>query len=323
VPALSALNCLALSSDSAGTVLPQAAPCSCRACLLGVPADGPEAPDFLNIDFLLAPSPPPPPVEDSSGSGTMGGPPLASVPMATGPAAPAHLGHEQQQHHQHQQHMLSPMEQAALHAHFGHGHGQADGQHYMLSMGSAPGSGTLPTFDPNAGMPIMPQPHSTPMLHMATQLMAQPAGAFSQPGPHPGSALVLPALTAVPADSSQQGAPSEAGNGEGNGNGKRRRGPRPRVFKKHTCQSDGCTVDLAPLSFYLQRNHICTVCHPPEAAQTPVHASSCSATHAPIILLRQHASSMLFPIVLTACALLLCLPLPCHACVLRTVRRTT
>eukprot|EP00887_Chlorella_sp_A99_P007291 scaffold2.g7291.t1 len=50
---------------------------------------------------------------------------------------------------------------------------------------------------------------------------------------------------------------------------KQRRGPRPRLFKKGTCQSDGCPEDLgrdlpmppistrSTLSFYYQRNHIC------------------------------------------------------------------
>lgn len=32
---------------------------------------------------------------------------------------------------------------------------------------------------------------------------------------------------------------------------------RPRRFKKHHCQADGCQVNLAQLSFYFQRNHIC------------------------------------------------------------------
>lgn len=36
-----------------------------------------------------------------------------------------------------------------------------------------------------------------------------------------------------------------------------KRGPRPRRFRKNTCQADGCTTDLGQLSFYYQRNHIC------------------------------------------------------------------
>ncbi|GAB4813527.1 hypothetical protein N2152v2_000573 [Parachlorella kessleri] len=39
--------------------------------------------------------------------------------------------------------------------------------------------------------------------------------------------------------------------------GKGSRGPRPRLFKKGTCQADGCEADLTPLPFYNQRNHIC------------------------------------------------------------------
>ncbi|KAL6784671.1 hypothetical protein ACKKBF_B02735 [Auxenochlorella protothecoides x Auxenochlorella symbiontica] len=41
------------------------------------------------------------------------------------------------------------------------------------------------------------------------------------------------------------------------GRGKARRGPRPRMFKKNTCQADNCTADLGACSFYYQRNHIC------------------------------------------------------------------
>ncbi|KAL6785170.1 hypothetical protein ACKKBG_A02735 [Auxenochlorella protothecoides x Auxenochlorella symbiontica] len=43
----------------------------------------------------------------------------------------------------------------------------------------------------------------------------------------------------------------------GGGRGKARRGPRPRMFKKNTCQADNCTADLGACSFYYQRNHIC------------------------------------------------------------------
>jgi hypothetical protein len=32
---------------------------------------------------------------------------------------------------------------------------------------------------------------------------------------------------------------------------------RPRRFRKHHCQADGCQANLAELSFYFQRNHIC------------------------------------------------------------------
>lgn len=39
--------------------------------------------------------------------------------------------------------------------------------------------------------------------------------------------------------------------------GKAKRGPRPRLFKKHRCQADGCHANLATYSFYYQRNHIC------------------------------------------------------------------
>ena len=38
---------------------------------------------------------------------------------------------------------------------------------------------------------------------------------------------------------------------------KAKRGPRPRLFKKHRCQADGCHANLATYSFYYQRNHIC------------------------------------------------------------------
>ncbi|KAL4539548.1 hypothetical protein Ndes2437B_g02083 [Nannochloris sp. 'desiccata'] len=37
-----------------------------------------------------------------------------------------------------------------------------------------------------------------------------------------------------------------------------KRGPRPRLFKKHRCQADGCHANLSTYSFYYQRNHICT-----------------------------------------------------------------
>lgn len=39
--------------------------------------------------------------------------------------------------------------------------------------------------------------------------------------------------------------------------GKGTRGPRPRLFRKGSCQADGCNVDLLTLPFYYQRNHIC------------------------------------------------------------------
>lgn len=41
------------------------------------------------------------------------------------------------------------------------------------------------------------------------------------------------------------------------GRSKEKRGPRPRLFKKNHCQVDDCHANLAILSFYHQRNHIC------------------------------------------------------------------
>lgn len=226
------------------------------------PADGLEAGhDFLgdfNMELLLAPSPPPPPaaapppVEDSTGSGTAGGAPQSSAPMSAPPAASpagpggsglgAALGHQQQA-------ALGQQQGAQVHAHHSLHHAMPAYMRPLTASGSAP----LPPLDPSAAaqlggpQPMMLQlpPNGSGMQHY----MAPPRN-YHQPGT--GPPLVLPALTAVPAGSSQQ--PSES-----NLDGKRRRGPRPRVFKKHTCQSDGCTVDLAPLSFYLQRNHICPV----------------------------------------------------------------
>ncbi|EFN50836.1 hypothetical protein CHLNCDRAFT_37677 [Chlorella variabilis] len=215
--------------------------------------------DFLgdfNMELLLAPSPPPPPaaapppVEDSTGSGTAGGAPQSSAPMSAPPAASpagpggsglgAALGHQQQA-------ALGQQQGAQVHAHHSLHHAMPAYMRPLTASGSAP----LPPLDPSAAaqlggpQPMMLQlpPNGSGMQHY----MAPPRN-YHQPGT--GPPLVLPALTAVPAGSSQQ--PSES-----NLDGKRRRGPRPRVFKKHTCQSDGCTVDLAPLSFYLQRNHIC------------------------------------------------------------------
>ena len=50
-----------------------------------------------------------------------------------------------------------------------------------------------------------------------------------------------------------------SGSSAPDGKTKQKRGPRPRLFKKYTCQSDDCIADLRQLSFYCQRNHICPV----------------------------------------------------------------
>ena len=80
----------------------------------------------------------------------------------------------------------------------------------------------------------------------------QPNG--GSPYLHPPALGGLPpvgsVLSNMAAASSQQPSLSEGGDGQ---TAKKRRGPRPRLFKKHACQCDGCPVDLAPLSFYLQR----------------------------------------------------------------------
>lgn len=80
----------------------------------------------------------------------------------------------------------------------------------------------------------------------------QPNG--GSPYLHPPALGGLPpvgsVLSNMAAASSQQPSLSEGGDGQPT---KKRRGPRPRLFKKHACQCDGCPVDLAPLSFYLQR----------------------------------------------------------------------
>jgi hypothetical protein len=165
------------------------------------------------------------------------------MPVSSGLGQKQHLALAQQAA------ALAHQQQAAVSNQGHHLHGS-----YMLPMAAA-SSGTLPGFDPSPHM--MPQQHGGGMLQLSqgggdmTQHYMPPPTAYPQ---QHGGPLVLPALTAVPAGSSQQQGLSEA-----TADGKRRRGPRPRVFKKHTCQSDGCTVDLAPLSFYLQRNHICPV----------------------------------------------------------------
>ncbi|KAK2075885.1 hypothetical protein QBZ16_001627 [Prototheca wickerhamii] len=43
----------------------------------------------------------------------------------------------------------------------------------------------------------------------------------------------------------------------GSDRSKQKRGPRPRLFKKNSCQADNCSEDLSTFSFYYQRNHIC------------------------------------------------------------------
>ncbi len=117
----------------------------------------------------------------------------------------------------------------------------------------AGGSGEVPTYLvlpnvsgglANGGMqlelpPFMGAAHppngSSPYLHPPTLGGLPPVGSV---------------LSNMAAASSQQPSLSEGGEGQA---GKKRRGPRPRLFKKHACQCDGCPVDLAPLSFYLQR----------------------------------------------------------------------
>jgi hypothetical protein len=128
-------------------------------------------------------------------------------------------------------------------------------QHPALPAYALPpaGSSAIPLLDLGAGYAAPPQV----LLQLAPSSSAPHY--LVQPGYLPPAPAPLPTLSGVQAHSGQQqeqGAPSASDAG---GDGKRRRGPRPRVFKKFSCQSDNCPVDLAPLSFYLQRNHICPV----------------------------------------------------------------
>lgn len=221
-------------------------------------ADGLEPPtDFLGdsefaLDLLLPPSPAPP-VEDSSGSGTAtlsGPPPLAH---------PFQQQHSVQQHimlqHQPQHHQEQPVAMPAL------------PPGYVLA---ANGAGALPALDlsaastgQQASVAVQEQYAMQAPGYQQPPLQQMPSGGMG------GQPLVLPTLSALRVDSSTHrtttgvpsasDAPTATNTNTVGPDGKRRRGPRPRIFKKHACQADGCAVDLAPLSFYLQRNHICPV----------------------------------------------------------------
>lgn len=243
------------TSHLAGTRL--CGPSSHRLAPPPLRADGLEPPtDFLGdsefaLDLLLPPSPAPP-VEDSSGSGTatLSGPPPLAHPFQQQHSVQQHImvQHQPQQHHQQQATMpaLPPG--------------------YVLA---ANGAGALPVLDLSAvsasqqgGVPLAEQYAMQPSGYQQAPLQQMPSGGM-------GGQLVLPTLSALRVDScthrtttgapSASDAPTATHTNSVGPDGKRRRGPRPRIFKKHACQADGCAVDLAPLSFYLQRNHICPV----------------------------------------------------------------
>eukprot|EP00887_Chlorella_sp_A99_P000921 scaffold5.g921.t1 len=98
---------------------------------------------------------------------------------------------------------------------------------------------------------------------------APPVAAAAPPlhAPVPLSVQVLHELRALPLmRAASSAAPAAGSQPEGSQSGtqstkdgkpRQQRGPRPRLFKKFTCQSDGCPEDLSALSFYYQRNHIC------------------------------------------------------------------
>lgn len=57
--------------------------------------------------------------------------------------------------------------------------------------------------------------------------------------------------------SHHHGMPSRTIVSTGSERSKAKRGPRPRLFKKNSCQADNCSENLSSYSFYYQRNHIC------------------------------------------------------------------
>lgn len=124
----------------------------------------------------------------------------------------------------------------------------------LPNVGSGLPNGGLPDGLPNGSMPLDLPPlmgaAQQQQLAAAVAAAAQPNGS---PFLHPPTLGGLPPVGSVlsnMAASSQQPSASEGGEGQP---ARKRRGPRPRLFKKHACQCDGCNVDLAPLSFYLQR----------------------------------------------------------------------
>lgn len=106
---------------------------------------------------------------------------------------------------------------------------------------------------PSDGLPL----ELLPFIAGAALQQPTSAAAVQQPnGWHcldPLSLGTLPTTdspSSTAAASSQQPSASEDGEGQP---AKKQRGPRPRLYKKHACQCDDCSADLAPLSFYLQR----------------------------------------------------------------------
>ena len=172
---------------------------------------------------------------------------LNSGGAANGGAAMALAGHPQQHHLQ----LPQQSSYAQTYEQAGQQLPQVSGA-MQFSLGA--GAGMLPPMVDMQGLQLQPQ------FDLSTATAAVAPAAYA----HPNGA-VLPMLSgAQPAASEPQRSESAAdGGGDGGGGGgqtsRRKRGPRPRLFKKHSCQADGCSVDLAPLSFYLQRNHICPV----------------------------------------------------------------